>query len=177
MRGHARALAGAIVALLVVGCAAPSVNTFPPVGFTPGAAGDATAATKTQLSGALGAVGLQAVDAQKPYRPPEGALLTAAPRSVVQVQLPDDPDHGYVVIYAFDSAAAAEAAARDQATYMASGPGSIQFPPGSHEVLRIVGTTVVFFTWTPGSAPDQRTHLIEDALDMLGAPVASAGAG
>ncbi len=177
MTRRARAAVGAIVALLVVGCAAPSANTFPPVGFTPGAPGDAVAATKTQISGALGAVGLQAVDAQKPYRPPEGALLTAAPRSVVQVQLPDDPDHGDVVVYSLGSAAAAERAAADQASYIASGPGSIQFPPGSHFVLRVVGTTVVFFTWTPGSAPDQRTHLIEDALNTLGIAVAIPAAG
>lgn len=162
---------GIALALAVAACASPSTNTFPPSGFTPGAPGDAAAATKALVAGALGAVGLQAVDAIRPYRPPEGALMTGAPRSVLQVQLPDDPDHGQVVIYSLGSAVSAERAAFDQATYIASGPGAIQFPPGSHFVLRTVDTTVIFFTWSPGASPDQRTALIEQALNTLGIPI------
>ena len=165
----ARAVASLLLAAAALGCT--SGPTFPPAGSTPAAPGDATAATKQQVIGALGAVGLQAVDAIRPYRPPEGALMTGAPRSVLQATLPDDPDHGNIVIYSLGSAVAAESAAFDQARYIASGPGGIQFPPGSHFVLRIVGSTVIFFTWNPGSAPDTRTHLIEDALNTLGVAV------
>ena len=165
----ARAAAWVLLVISALGCG--TGPTFPPAGSTPGAPGDATAATKQQIMGALGAVGLQAVDATRPYRPPEGALMTGAARSVLQATLPDDPDHGYIVIYSLGSAVAAESAAFDQARYVASGPGGIQFPPGSHFVLRIVDSTVIFFTWSPGGSPDSRTHLIEDALNTLGVAV------
>jgi len=101
--------------------------------------------------------------------------VAGAPRTVLQVQLPDDPDHGQIVIYALPSAVAAENAAFDQAKYVASGTGGIQFPPGSHFVLRMVDTTVIFFTWSPGASPDQRTGLIEQALNRLGIAVPVGG--
>ena len=98
--------------------------------------------------------------------------MTGASRSVLQATLPDDPDHGYIAIYSLGSAVAAESAAFDQARYLASNTGGkVQFPPGSRFVLRIVGTTVIFFTWNPGIAPDSRTHLIEEALNTLGVAV------
>ena len=97
--------------------------------------------------------------------------MAGAPRSVLQVQLPDDPAHGHVVIYSLGSAVTAERAAFDQAAYIASGPGKIQFAPGSHFVLRTVDTTVIFFTWSPGGSPDQRTGLIEQALNTIGIAV------
>jgi len=175
MSGAARAVAGLAIALLaiaplVAACAPPSGN-LP----TPGSGGDPASATKALITGALGTVGLQAVDAIRPYRPPEAPSLTGAPRSVIQVQLPDDPDHGFIVIYSLGSATAAEKAAFDQAAYVASGTGGIQFPPGSHFVIRTVDTTMIFFTWSPGSSPDQRTHFIEDALDTIGIAVPIGG--
>jgi hypothetical protein len=167
--GH-RAIVGAALALFLAACAPPSGNLpSPPKG------GDPASATKAVILAALGAVGLQAVDATTPYRPPEAPTLTGAPRSVIQVQLPDDPDRGFIVIYALGSATAAEKAAFDQAAYVASGTGGIQFPPGSHFVIRTVDTTMIFFTWAPGSAPDQRTHLIEDALNTVGIGVPVGG--
>jgi hypothetical protein len=166
----ARAARGVFLVLAVVGCGARG-STFPPLGFTPGPAGDAASATKALAISALAAAGLQAVETVKPYRPPEGPLMTGAPRSILQVQLPDDPEHGQVVIYSLGSAVAAERAAFDQAAYIASNPGKVQFAPGSHFVLRTVDTTVIFFTWTPGAAPDQRTGLIEQALNTLGTAV------
>jgi hypothetical protein len=160
-----------VVALAVAACTPPSGNNLP----SPASGGDPASATKALITGALGTVGLQAVDAIRPYRPPEAPTLTGAPRSVVQVQLPDDPDHGFVVIYSLGSATAAEKAAFDQAAYVASGTGGIQFPPGSHFVIRTVDTTMIFFTWSPGSSPDGRTHLIEDALDTVGIAVPVGG--
>ena len=166
MTRAARAVIAAIVALTVVACSRP-----PGDAPSPGSGGDPASATKALIVGALGAAGLQAVDATKPYRPPEAPSITGAPRSVIQVQLPDDPDHGFIVIYSLGSATAAEKAAFDQAAYVASGTGGIQFPPGSHFVIRTVDTTMIFFTWSPGASPDQRTHLIEDALNTVGTAV------
>jgi hypothetical protein len=171
MTRTARTVAGVVLALLAIACTPPPANNLP----SPGSGGDPASATKALIIGALGGVGLQAVDAPKPYRPPEAPTLTGAPRSVVQVQLPDDPDHGFIVVYSLGSAVAAEKAAFDQAGYVASGTGAIQFPPGSHFVIRTVDTTVIFFTWSPGASPDQRTHLIEDALNTIGIAVSVGG--
>jgi hypothetical protein len=160
----------ALVSVAVAGCGpGPGpLTTFPPLGSTPGAPGGATAATVRQVVGALAAAGLPAVESNRPYRPPEGPLLAGAPRTTVQAQLPDDPNHGFIVVYAFDSSATALAAAEDHAAYIASGPGQVQFAPDSHSSLRVVGSTVVFFTWLPGAAPDPRTRTIEDALATIG---------
>jgi hypothetical protein len=169
MRRRLQAACGALLALAVIGCAAPAFTNNP----SPGSGGDPASATKGLVIAALGGVGLQASDAVKPYRPSEAAVLVGAPRSIVQVQLPDDPDHGFVVIYALGSAVSAEKAAVAQAAFVAGGPGGIPFPPGSHFVTRIVDTTVIFFTWSPGTATDSRTHLIEDALNTIGVAVPS----
>ncbi|MCI0584852.1 MAG: hypothetical protein L0227_18510, partial [Chloroflexi bacterium] len=113
---------GLALATFAAACAPSSRTTFPPVGSTPGPAGDATAAARAEIIGALAAVGLQAVDAVRPYRPAEGALLAAAPRTVLQATLPDDPGHGFIVLYALPSPTAAQAAATDHAAYIASHP-------------------------------------------------------
>lgn len=167
------ALGAVLAALLIAGCAGGTTRTtFPPAGTTPEPAGDATAATKQQIIAALASSGLQAADAVRPYRPPEGPLLAAAPRSVLQVGLPDDPSHGYIVIYALASPAAADAAARDHATYVSSGPGGIQFAPGTEFSLRVAESNVVFFSWSPDNSPDPRISAIAQALDTIGTPVA-----
>lgn len=172
MSARRHAFAGAALAVVILaGCAGPNHATFPPLGSTPGPAGDTTGQTIQQVVGALAAAGLQAGPTLRPFRPPEGPLLAGAPRSVLQVSLPDDPDHGFIVIYALADPATALTAAMDTAAYVATGPGKIQFVAGSHFVLRVVGSTVIFFTWSPDNAPDSRTHLIEDTLGRLGTEV------
>ncbi|MBI2781679.1 MAG: hypothetical protein HYX55_07790 [Chloroflexi bacterium] len=173
MRPRRRVLALLAAAVVFVGACAGTTarTTFPPLGSTPRPVGDATAATSRQVVGALAAVGFQGVDAIRQYRPPEGAILAGAPRSVLQATLPDDPAHGFIVIYALASDAAAQAAAEDQAAYVASGPGRVQFTPDAHFVLRVASSTVVFFWWSPGAALDQRTKDIEAALGNVGTEV------
>ncbi|MCI0582834.1 MAG: hypothetical protein L0227_08060, partial [Chloroflexi bacterium] len=136
----------AIVILVVVaiaGCTAPSRTTFPPLGSTPGPAGDLTNPARLEIVSALAAAGLQAVDSNRPFRRPEGPLLAGAPRSVLEVPLPDDPDPASIVLYAFHSSEEATLAAADHADYLSSGPGAIQFAPGTRFVLQVVDTTVV----------------------------------
>lgn len=159
-----RVAGGALLALTVIGCGSPPAPT-------PGVPGDAGVATKQLVIGALSAAGVPAADAIRPYRPSETPALIGAARSVIQAQIPNDPDHGFIVIYALGSAVAAEKAAFDQAAYVASPAGGIQFPPGSHFLIRIIDTAVVFFTWAPGTSPDQQQQHIEDALSALGIPV------
>jgi hypothetical protein len=140
-------------------------------GPSPAAVGDQAGSTMAAVTGALAAVGLQTVPTSPPYRPPEGPLLASAPRSTVQATLPDDPGHGFIVIYALPAPAAAQAAAEDQAAYIASGIGRVQFSPDAHFVLRVLGSAVVFFWWSPGASRDSRTSLIEEALGTVGSGV------
>ena len=173
VRRLAAPVALALSCFVAMACTTPvsSRTTFPPFGSTPAPAGDATAATRQQVIDALAPLGLQAVDATRPYRPFEGPLLAAAPRTVLQA-LPDDAVHGNVVIYALGSEAAAQAAAADHAAYIALNTSKVNFPPGSRFVLQRVGSTVVFFTWSPGASPDPRLQSIGEALGRLGIPVA-----
>ena len=164
MSGRLVAARGALLALAVLACGNPPVAT-------PGAPGDAGSATKQLVISALGAVGVTAGDTTKPYRPSETPALTAAARNVIQAQLGNDPDHGFVVIYSFPSAATAEKAAYDQAAYVASPAGGIQFAPGSHFVIRLVDTTMIFFTWSPGTSPDLQQQKVEDAINGVGVGV------
>ncbi len=167
----------AVVALTAVaGCTAP-VNgpTFPPQGATAPPAGDATLVVQARVVDALAEAGLQAGPSVRPYRPPEAARLAAAPRTVLQVTLPEDPQRGLLVLYALGTPEAALAGAREQAAYIASGPGRVQFPPDSRFVLRVSGPVVLFYAWSPGSAVDPRTADIEPALASIGAEVPVGG--
>lgn len=162
----------AIAALVGGGAKPPGAATFPPVGATTGPAGGVAAATRTDVARALSAQGLQLDDSARPYRPAEAPAFATAPRVVLRAVLPDDPDHGLIVVYEFSSPVAATAAAGEQAAYVASGVGRVQFPPDSRFVIRVVGATAIFFTWSPASSPDARTAFIGDALDKLGLEVA-----
>jgi hypothetical protein len=170
--GERRALLAAILAAaaLLSGCAGVT-TTFPPIGSTPQPAGDATAAARQQVVQALGAVGLQPQDSVRPYRPAEGPLLAAAPRSVIEAPLQRDPDPALVVIYALASPDAALAAAKDDADYLRSNTGGIQVAPGTQVVLQVVGSNVIFFSWLPADSPDPATATIAQALSKIGEPV------
>ena len=148
-------------------CASEPRTTYLPPG---GPAGDLTNATEALVIAALGGVGLPAAESAQPYRPPEGALLANAPRTVIQATLPEDPGHGFVVIYALQSPQAADAAAREQAGFVASNRGGA-FPRTSRFSLRVVGSTVVFFWWVPETVIDPKTALIEEALLAVGSEV------
>ena len=169
-RGAAAAAILALATALALAACAPATSrtTYPPIGSTPQAVGGGTNATKQAVIGVLGAAGLQAADATRSFRPPEGPLLAAAPRSVLKVALADDPDHGFIVVYALDSPNAALAAANDHAAWVASSIGRINFPPDTRFVLRAVGSNVVLFSWLPGSSPDLRLDQVGAALEAIG---------
>jgi hypothetical protein len=160
-----------VIAALLASCVAARTPTYPPAGSTPGPAGSSTSSTVARVVAALAGRGLQASETSKDFRPPQAARFAAAPRSVVQVALSNDPDRGFIVIYAFASAAEAAAAAAEQATYVSTGPGHLLFPPETRYTLRIDGSNVVFFTWSAASAADPRTADIESALATIGTGV------
>lgn len=143
-----------IVALASGRVAAPGAPTFPPVGATTAPAGSAAASTRATLIDALGAQGLQIEDVVTAYRPAEAARVAVAPRLVVRVIVPSDPDHGRILIYEFRDTGAATVAAQEQAAYVSSGVGRVQFPPQTQFTLRVVGSTVVFYAYSTEDVPD-----------------------
>jgi hypothetical protein len=163
---------GLTLALAISACATrPKGPTYPPAGVTPPPAGVATDAARAAVVGVLGTAGFQATDPQQGYRPPEGPWFAAAPRTVLQVQVPNEAAPRFVVLYAFASPADAATAGADEAQYVSHGAGKVLFPIDARFVIRVSGSTAIFFTWSPGSA-DPRTQSIEDALDTLGTGVA-----
>jgi hypothetical protein len=131
--------------------------------------------TRGDVARALAAQGIQVEDAARPYRPAEAPAFATAPRLVIRAILPDDPDHGLIVIYEFADPAAASGSAEEQAAYIAGGVGRVQFPNDARFVIRVVGPTVVFFTWSPAASPDARTASIATALESLGLGVTVPG--
>jgi hypothetical protein len=171
-RVPARGLVLGAVVLALAGCAgATSRTTFPPPGSTPGTPGADVDATVEQVIAALGAAGISAAPADRAFRPPEGPLLAAAPRALVQATLATDPDPIWIVVYGLGSPQAAGTAAKDHAAWIASNPGRINFAPGTKFVIQVVGSTVVFFSWLPASSPDPGPATIANTLAAIGAEV------
>jgi hypothetical protein len=162
-----RALLASALIASIVGCATEPRTTYGPPG---GPAGALTDATEAVVTTALAGVGLPAAEAQLPYRPTEGALLANAPRTVIQATLPEDPNGGFVVIYALQSPQAADAAAAEQAELIARNRGGM-FPRSARFSIRVAGTSVVYFEWVPETAIDPRTRSIEEALLSVGSEV------
>jgi hypothetical protein len=156
-------------AVLGGGGGSPGSPTFPPVGATTRPAGAAAASTQAAIAEALSGVNLQLEVFASPYRPAESASLSTAPRLVVRAVIPDDPNHGLIVIYEFLSTADATSAAQEQASYVASGVGRVQFTPDTQFTIRVVGSTVVFYDWATANSPDEaKAKAVSTALETLG---------
>jgi hypothetical protein len=146
----------------------------PPPGASLGparSAGPAVAQTRVELVRALGTRNLVLQDSQAPFRPPEDATFTVTPRALYQVILPDAPTEGFIVVYDFADPGSAADAAKAQAAYLASGPVKVQSPLGARHVLRLVGSTVVLYSWVPSGVDDPRQPDIEPALELVGTGV------
>ena len=160
----------AVAAILLAGCGIAATRVSLPPGPTAAVASfpPVLLDTRRLVVDALGRDGLTLQDATQPFRPPESPSMVDAPRGVFPVVLPDDPTHGYLVIYAFRDAPTAVAAAQDQATYIGSGPGRIQFPPDAQSVIRQVDTTVIVYSWSPANSTDTRAGSIPTDLSTVG---------
>jgi hypothetical protein len=167
--------AAIVVAGALAGCApgdGPILATFPAGTIGPGrTAGPAAGQTRTELVRVLGERNLVLRDTEAPFRPPEDLTFTTTPRAVYQVVLPDAPTEGFIVVYEFPDATAAAEAATDQAAYLASGPARVQSAFGARHVMRLVGSTVVLYSWVPEGASDVRQPDIQPALETLGTGV------
>jgi hypothetical protein len=152
---------GATTPLLPVESVGPSIGTTA-----------AVAETRAAIVTVLAGKSLQLDDPKVPFRPPESLAFAAAPRGVYQVLLPDDPNHGFISVYEFPDASSAAAAGQEQAAYVGSGPGRVLFPLDTRFVIRQLGTTIVFYAWSPGSSGDPRAADIQPALETLGTGIA-----
>ena len=167
-------LAGFLVAIaaLLGGCgigAAGSPASLPVESVGPAAtAGAAAAQTRGVVAAALGSVAVQFGDATRPYRPAESGRLRDAPRAVYQVVLPDQPDAGYIVVYEFRDAAAAVDAGNEEAGYLGTGNGRVQFPLGTQHVIRALGPTLILYSWLPAASSDPTPGKVADALSTIG---------
>jgi hypothetical protein len=132
--------------------------------------GPAVASTRAAIEAALGDRQVQLTDPQQPYRPAEPPPIAALPRGVFQAVLPDDPAHGYIVVYELPSETAALEAAEAQAAYVGSSVGRVQFPVGTQFVVRVLGRTVIFYADPPESPDDQAGDVVE-ALRTVGREV------
>ena len=167
-------LAGLALAATVLlggcGIAARGV-AVPPVESTPSPLTTVSAAvelTRLQVARALGAAQFQLTVPNVPFRPPESPRLTDVPRAVYQVLLPNDPTHGFIVIYEFPDSNMAALAGNEMAAYLGTGPGRIQFPPDSRHVLRQLDTTLIFYSWSPANSPGPQGGEIASALQTIG---------
>ena len=161
-----------VAGFLIAGCgvgASKVVVTFPPSTVGPAATvSPAVAQTRAAIATALAPFSLQLDDADRPFRPPESARLASAPRAILQVVLPADPDGGNIVVYEFRDAAAAVDAGNELAGYIGSGAGRVQFPTDAQHAIRQLGTTLIVYTWSPSTSPDPGSRMIAEALATLG---------
>lgn len=163
-------VAGALAACSPGG--GPTLATFPAGTIGPArTTGPAAAQTRGELVRVLGQRNLVLRDTDAPFRPPEDVTFTTTPRAIYQVVLPNAPTEGFIVVYEFPDATTAAEAAADQAAYLASGPARVQSPFGSRHVMRLVGSTVVLYSWVPEGVADERQPDIQPALETLGSGV------
>jgi hypothetical protein len=149
-----------------------SLASFPAGSIGPArTAGPAAAQTRAELVRVLGERNLLLQDTEAPFRPPEDPTFTTAPRAVYQVILPNAPSEGFIVVYEFPDPTTAAEAATDQAAYLATGPARVQAPFGARHVIRLVGSTVVMYSWVPEGVSDERQLDIQPALETLGVGV------
>jgi hypothetical protein len=133
--------------------------------------GPEVAQTRAELVRVLGTRNLVLQDSAAAFRPPEDSRFTSAPRALYQVILPQAPTEGFIVVYEFADPVTASEAATAQAAYLASGPAKVQSPFGTRHILRLVGSTVVLYSWVPEGAEDPRQPDIQPALETLGTGV------
>jgi hypothetical protein len=158
-----------IIALELLGI---GVNVVVPgVNASLAPAGSAAALTHGRVSAALQDAGFVVQDPTTAYRPGETATLLSTPRRLIQAVIPADPTHGYVVVYEFADPNAADAAGREFDAWLHSGTGGIGYPRDAPFVLRRMGQTLIFFTWSPTVSPDADVARLAATLSALGNPL------
>ena len=78
-------------------------------------------------------------------------------------------------MYDLEDAGRAAAAAEDQAAYLASGPGRVQYPDATTHILRRLDSTVIFYSWAPEAATDPAAPDVAAAIETVGQAVTIPG--
>jgi hypothetical protein len=141
------------------------------VNTSPAPAGSAAASTADRVTLALQGAGLQVQQPNTDFRTSETPTLLATPRRLLQAVVPSDPSHGYIVIYEFPDANAADAAGREFSAFLSSGTGAIGFPRDEQFVLRRLDNTLIFYPWSPSVSPDPSIAKVASVLGGLGQPL------
>jgi hypothetical protein len=165
-------IGGLVLAVVLIGAQALGIGAgpaAPPPTVAP--AGEVAQRTRDLVAATLAGASFQVIDPQTPYRPGESPSLVTVPRRVIQAVIPAEPNGGNVVIYELPTSDDADRVGRDFARYLASGTGAVQYPRDARFVLRRVGTTLVFFPWSPLASPDPRVAQLADVLATIGEPV------
>ena len=176
-RASAALIAVAAAPFLFTACspagdvAPPSTGVVPATQAPTRSVGPAVAQTRAELVRVLGTKNLVLQDSQAQFRPPEDARFTTTPRALYQVILPQAPDEGFIVVYEFPDPTAASEAATAHAAYLATGPAKVQSPFGSRHIIRLLGSTVVVYSWVPEGAEDPLQPDIQTVLETLGTGV------
>ena len=162
------------VGLIAAACGGTSGTARPPTtrpSVVPAATtGQAVAQTRTAIEQALGSRQVLLQDPATPYRPGEAPLIARVPRDVYQAVLPQDPTHGYIVVYEFPDERTAQAGAEAQAAYVSSAVGRVQFAFGTQFVVRQLGRTVIFYA-DPPESPDAQAPDVAEALRTVGTEI------
>jgi hypothetical protein len=133
--------------------------------------GEAAQYTHDLVTKTLTDAGFQVTDPLTPFRPGESPALIGVPRRSIQAVLPSDPDKGFVVIYELPTNGEADRLGKDFAAYLGSGTGAVQYPRDAQFVLRRVGPTLVFFSWSPLVSPDPEMARLATTMATIGEPV------
>jgi hypothetical protein len=170
------AVAAVATAALVAACgpSATPLVTPRPAAATGGptrTVGPVVAQTRADLVRVLGGRNLVLQDSAAQFRPPEDAQFTTTPRALYQVILPQAPGEGFIVVYEFPDPTSAAEAATAQAAYLATGPARVQSALGARHIIRLVGATVVLYSWVPEGSRDPLQPEIQAALETLGTGV------
>ena len=173
-RRSARRTRAAVLVMLAIASAGCRAAATPPPGPDPTprhTISPAVAGAQVQLEGALRARGLVLQPTELTVRPGEPPTLMAVPRRAFRAVLPEDEAGALVLVYELPDPSAAASAAAALAAFVTSGPGRVQYPPDVRFVLRQVGSTIVFFPWSPSSSPDARTADVAAAVASVGTEV------
>jgi len=173
-RGGLALAFAALASIAFAGCGigAPEEAVSTPVPIASQSVSQTIELTRGAVETALRRLELGLIVPTVPFRPAESTALIDVPRGVYQAVLANDPDAGFVAIYEFPDPAAAFEAGRAQAGWLGSGPGAIQNPSGTSHVLRLIGNTLILYTYRPDGPAGARAADVATALESIGQGIA-----
>ena len=109
------------------------------------------------------------------YRPPESAPRVGARGRSTRSPCPADPDGGFIVIYEFADTGRRPRRRRTGRRTSRPVPARSSRRSGPSTSSARSGTTVVYYSWLPGSSKDPGAQAIQVALETLGQRVPRPG--